>query len=154
MYYVNSKFQNLCEYNRRLLFLLTQKSYQWIIVKVFFFIIFILYKGPIQFSLLKFLLLIGFITIEMLTLFSSLSTSYRQLLMSSSLKQQNWRKTEVKTDTAIYCLVSFKLLLLSSFLPSGMPLKLCFTKLKCILQRENKTTMISVVLSVLFSQKF
>lgn len=90
----------------------------------------------------------------MLTLFSSLSTSYRQLLMSSSLKQQNWRKTEVKTDTAIYCLVSFKLLLLSSFLPSGMPLKLCFTKLMRILQKENKTTMISIVLSVLFSQNF
>lgn len=87
-------------------------------------------------------------------MFSSLSTSYRQLLMSSSLKQQNWRKTEVKTDTAIYCLVSFKLLLLSSFLLSGMPLKLCFTKLMRILQKENKTTMISIVLSVLFSQNF
>lgn len=98
--------------------------------------------------------MIGFKTKEMLTLFSSLSTSYRQLLMSSSLKQQNWRKTEVKTDTAIYCLVSFKLLLLSSFLPSGMPLKLCFTKLMRILQKENKTTMISIVLSVLFSQNF
>lgn len=98
--------------------------------------------------------MIGFKTKEMLTLFSSLSTSYRQLLMSSSLKQQNWRKTEVKTDTAIYCLVSFKLLLLSRFLPSGMPLKLCFTKLMRILQKENKTTMISIVLSVLFSQNF
>lgn len=71
-------------------------------------------------------------------MFSSLSTSYRQLLMKSILKQQNWRKTEVKTDTAIYCLVSFKLLLLSSILPSGMPLKLCFTKLKRIFS-EKKT---------------